>query len=139
VKLLSKIGYKREKGFTLIEILVVLAAVGTIISIGYPAFQTMLQNKRHLQGETMLLDILQQQETYYSANSRYTAQLDNINYNPSLASKKNKIFYTIEARACSGQTIAQCIQLIASPIVEGDSYFSVTSVSDTLVPSNTKP
>lgn len=131
--------FHRQIGATLLEILAVLAVLGVMMSIGFPAYQSIIQDKRHLQGETMLLDLLQRQEQYYSSNDSYTITPADINYDPSKASSDNKIYYTIEAEPCAGRQISQCVHLIASPILPGDSYLSVSSVSDTLVVSDTKP
>ena len=126
-----------EKGFTLMELLAVVALFGIIAIIAFPSFESIIQDKRKLQGESLLLGLLQKQEHYFSNNDTYTTNLADLDYDGSAASVENREYYTASAGACPGSSIVQCVRLVATPLVNDDLFLSVTSVSDTLEESST--
>ena len=63
----------RSEGFSLAELLVALAVVGILASVAYPSYANYVARSRRMEGQLAMLDILQQQERYYSQHNTYIA------------------------------------------------------------------
>lgn len=60
-----------DRGYTLIEIIIVLAIVGILASIAYPSYQDYLTRSRRSDGQSALLDLANRMERYYSKHQSY--------------------------------------------------------------------
>lgn len=61
----------KKNGFTLIEIMIVVAIIGIIAAIAYPAYTQQVQKARRTDGQTALLNIATLMEHYYTENNTY--------------------------------------------------------------------
>jgi type IV pilus assembly protein PilE len=64
---------KRVRGFTLIEVMVVVAIVGILAAIAYPSYTAYVTRGKRVEGRNALLDAAARQERYYSDNNQYGA------------------------------------------------------------------
>lgn len=64
---------KSSKGFTLVELMIVVAVVGILSAIAYPSYTEYVLRGRRAEARTALMDLMQQQERYYTQNGRYLA------------------------------------------------------------------
>lgn len=109
----------RQHGFTLIEMMIVIALIALLAAIALPNYNEYVIKAGRADGKTKLLEIMAAQERFYSQNQTYTATLGagGLNYpaaaNGSVASNEGK--YDITAAACAGTAIANCVQLTATP------------------------
>ena len=62
----------RQAGFSLIELMIVLAIIGVIAAIAYPSYTDSVQRGYRASAQSALLESQQFMERFYSANSRYT-------------------------------------------------------------------
>lgn len=66
-----------QQGFTLIEILIVVAIVGILVAIAYPSYDEHVKRGNRTEGQTFLSDVAARQERYFSQNNEYiTADAD---------------------------------------------------------------
>lgn len=65
-----------ERGFTLIELMIVIAVVGILAGVAVPSFQTPLYKARRTDGITALLQLQMSQEQWRSGNTRYASLSD---------------------------------------------------------------
>jgi len=102
-------------GITLIELMIVVAVIGILASIAYPAYQDQMTKSRRTDGHTELMSIMNAQERFYTNFGSYTTSLTaaapvGLNL-PDVTSDEGH--YTLAAAAC-GAGIAQCVLLTAT-------------------------
>ncbi|MFL0808792.1 MAG: type IV pilin protein [Agarilytica sp.] len=71
---------KKQQGFNLIELMIVVAIVGIIAGIAYPSYQDSVRKSNRQIGKTALLEILGRQEQYFVNTKSYTTDLSNLGY-----------------------------------------------------------
>lgn len=62
---------KRFLGFTLIEVMVVVAIIGIMAAIAFPSYQDHLRKGRRADAKAGLLELAQFMERFYTENNRY--------------------------------------------------------------------
>lgn len=109
----------KQSGFTLIEMMIVVAIVGILAAISYPSYRDYVERAGRADGKAKLLEIMQAQERFYSQNQTYTANLGagglgyGVAANAAVASDEGR--YNITAAACAG-AIASCVALTADAV-----------------------
>ncbi|MCW8166980.1 prepilin-type N-terminal cleavage/methylation domain-containing protein [Verminephrobacter aporrectodeae subsp. tuberculatae] len=130
-------------GFTLIELMIVVAVVGILAAIAYPAYTDSVLKGRRAQGRTAVVQLLQQQERYMTQRNCYLAFSTNQTTGAATVTASTecgvtaattvpfKIFsgdalanshYILSAQACpaasaaTAPSIADCVQAVATPI-----------------------
>lgn len=66
----------RQKGFTLIEIMIVVVIIGILASIAYPSYIDHLVRSRRNQAKACLQEMSQFMERFYTTNLRYDVDRD---------------------------------------------------------------
>ncbi len=112
---------KPERGFTLVEVLVVLAIVVLLGAIAYPSYAGFIIKTRRLEGQIALIETIQQQERFYTRANTY------IGFSSDSSDEQEKRFkwysggaaagsaYELSARACPGRELSQCVEVLATP------------------------
>lgn len=65
------LGSRSARGFTLIELMIVVAIVAMLGAIAYPSYMSSVVKGRRAQGRTALTELLFQQERYLTQNNTY--------------------------------------------------------------------
>lgn len=138
-----------QRGFTLIEMMIVVAVVGLLATIAYPSYQDYVLKGRRAEARTALLELMQQQERYMTQRGTYLV-FSNTNgvTVPADAATIFKTFsgddsaapsYRLWAERCPtpvGITERDCIRVNATP-ARADAAVNVLSVTSTGVKSCT--
>lgn len=110
-----------RRGFTLIEMLVVLVILCALAAQAAPSLHRFVVRTKRTEAQAALLQLMQQQERFYSQHNRYIA------FSSGASDAQAKLFqwwsgasaarsaYEIEGKACDGELIEQCVQLVAMP------------------------
>lgn len=65
---------QRSAGFTLIELMIVVAVIGILVAIAVPTYQDSVRKSRRGQAQADLAEAAQAMERYYTVNGKYTGK-----------------------------------------------------------------
>lgn len=68
-------GQKRQKGVTLVELMIVVVIVAIIAAFAYPSYTQFIVRAKRTAGTSMLLQIADRQQQFFMDNKRYAANL----------------------------------------------------------------
>jgi type IV pilus assembly protein PilE len=108
------------RGFTLIELMMVVVVVAILAAVAYPSYQEAVRKAKRAEGRAALMELMQQQERYYSQKNTY------IEFSSTSTDANEKRFkwhsgdspqssaYEIYGAACADD-ISNCVILTARP------------------------
>lgn len=67
-----------NKGFSLIELMIVLAIIGILGAIGYPSYDSYMKKSRRADAKVALQGMADKQERFYLQNNTYTTIAANV-------------------------------------------------------------
>ena len=67
-------------GFTLIEVMIVVAIVAILAAIAYPSYLKQIQKSRRTDAKTALLDLATREERFFTMNNAYAGTAANLGY-----------------------------------------------------------
>jgi type IV pilus assembly protein PilE len=99
----------KQKGFSLIELVMVISIVGILMAVAIPSYKSSTAKARRSDGQTALMDAMVREERYFTEHNTYTTNLATA----SAATTSQEGYYTISAAAC-GAGISSCVKLTAT-------------------------
>lgn len=104
----------RSRGFTLIELMIVVVVIAILAAIGYPAYQDQVRKSRRTEAKSALQDAMNRQERHYTTDNTYTTDMTDLGYasDPFTTAED---WYEVDAAACGGG-LDECVALTASAL-----------------------
>ncbi len=105
---------RRTHGFTLIELMIVVAVVSILAMLAYPAYQDHVRKSRRADGKGMLLDAAARMERYYFDENTYSTDLTELGYGVADNAPSSEGYWTLSTAAGPTGDIATSFALTAS-------------------------
>lgn len=115
----------RAKGFTLIEVMIVVVVIGILSAIAYPSYMNFLVKSRRADAQAHLMDIAQRQQQYLLDARSYAGTLAALNMTTPTSISS---YYTIAIAATAGPPPS--FTLTATPIAGTPQAADVTLTLD---------
>lgn len=105
-------------GFTLIELMIVVAIVGILAAVAYPSYVEQVRKGKRADAQSALLDAVNRQEQFFLDRKRYTADMTELGYAADPVPTPDGD-YTIAAAAGGSGDIATSYVLTATRVSGG--------------------
>ncbi|MBF0460563.1 MAG: prepilin-type N-terminal cleavage/methylation domain-containing protein [Magnetococcales bacterium] len=109
-------------GFTLIELLIAVVIIGILLALALPNYLTTVTKAARSDGQSLLMQVVQSEERYFTENLTYTSGLANMGYvaDPAVSAQKyyQVAILTPAAAAVvlgSACPISTCFVAVATP------------------------
>lgn len=103
-----------QQGFTLIEVMIVVAIIGILAAIAYPSYDEYVKRGNRTEGQAFLSDVAARQERYFSQNNAYITANANL----------GKLYGTTDT---SKQSATARYTITLAPGAEGDGGYLLTA------------
>jgi len=88
---------KKNKGFTLIELMIVVAIIGVMSAIAFPSYDSYMKKSRRADAKVGLSKIADKQERFYLQNNTYTNSFAAAGLNTSNTSEEGYYSFAISS------------------------------------------
>ena len=102
------------RGFTLIELMIVVAIIGILFAIAVPSYQANVLRSHRADAQSSLLDISARQERFIAQNNTYTTELSAATGLNMGSTTSSEGYYNLSVAACGTGTIATCYLVTAT-------------------------
>lgn len=90
--------HARWRGFTMVELMIVLAVVGILASVAYPSYVNHVIRSNRTAAQAHLMDLAQHEQQYLADNRTYAASVSALNLTtPTSVSSKYTISIDVQA------------------------------------------
>lgn len=109
---------KRVPGFTLIELMIVVAVIAVLTMIAYPAYTRYTYRARRADAQEILLRTATAQERYFATYNKYAASMTtDLKF---ATANSNNGYYTVSIAAMTGGSLSTSYVLTAAPVSTGN-------------------
>lgn len=103
-------------GFTLVELVVVIAIVSILAMIAIPSYTSQIRKSRRTEARTALLDLAAREERFFSTNSGYTVTPGSLGYAGPFPQTVGSGYYQVTVAPGASGNIATSFQATATPV-----------------------
>lgn len=94
----------KQKGFTLIELMIVIAVIGILAAIALPAYQDYVTRANRADAKSAILAVQLAEEKWRANNTSYTALMTNLGYPGDTEQDSPDKHYKVTVTNASGAT-----------------------------------
>ncbi len=102
------------RGFTLIEILIVLVIMGILAAIAVPSYQASTTKSRRTDAKSALMDLSARSEKFFAQNNSYTTEVSAASGLGLGRTTSLDGYYDLTVAQCAGGAITRCYLLTAT-------------------------
>ena len=101
-----------RRGFTLIELMIVVVVIGILAAIAYPAYMDQVRKTRRTEAKAALQQAMNRQERLYTTTNSYASSMTAVGFgaDPYITEEG---WYAVSATAC-GAGLGDCVSLTAT-------------------------
>ena len=89
-------------GFTLIELMIVVAIVGVLAAVAYPSYKRSVEKSRRAEGKALVLDAANRQERRFGDTNKYTDDMTKLGYAADPVTSENGHYQVDSASSTTG-------------------------------------
>ena len=111
-------GRRDNAGFTLLELMIVVAVIAILAAIAYPSYQESVRKGRRAEARAALAELIQQQERYMTQNNTYkdfSADDTDVPFKTFVGNSLSEATYTLSVTPCTDGSIRECVRATATP------------------------
>lgn len=101
-----------QRGFTLVELMIIVVIVGILASVAYPSYRDQALRAARSDAKGALLDMASRQEQYHLDNKTYASDPDDLNV---AAATEHEYYALAIDAATAGCPVSICFVLRATP------------------------
>lgn len=118
----------KQKGFTLVELIIVVAIIGILASVVYPSYSGYVLRANRVDAKVALSSLAHLQERYYTENLQYTDDFNDLI--PGVAdSDDDQDVYVKDANGYSNVATDQDYKIVLSQPGSSTSVFTLTATA----------
>jgi type IV pilus assembly protein PilE len=104
---------RRRTGFTIIELMIVVAVASVLALVAYPSFIDSVRKGRRAEAVAALAQVQQSQERWRANNPTYTAAMANLKLDLKPGNKTSSGLYTVSIEEVGGSKYTATAQAVA--------------------------
>lgn len=123
----------KNKGFSLIELMIVVAILGILAAVALPSYSSYVIRSKRTECRAAIMQVMQQQERYFTQQNVYLAYASTPLTAPMRQFSGDNLASSaceISATACGGSVIGACVLVTGKPTYTDPLVGNITMQSD---------
>jgi type IV pilus assembly protein PilE len=129
----SRLAVPSSRGFTLVELMIVIVIVAMLAAIAVPGYTSQVRKSRRTEARNALLDAAAREERFYATNNYYSVASSDLGYGAAWPTSVGSGYYSLGAACTSGGALCTAYTLTATAISTQVKDTSCTTLSLTSV------